>query len=593
MTMFKKSMMLAVTAVIASALISACGANTVDTGKLNDLKDKVEQQESSQQKDQKKKKKTKKKTEQEEEANGLFAKAFRDKEVENNGGAFVRVANRVYYRVYSPRCLALTVIGLPSVDETNTDTPSKLMYYDLDEEKSVEVCEVSGVGSLYATIDGICLDSYPDGAASTTLIDENGAIDEHCYAGNITDVSADGRSVVIGESDENDYIVPCMYRDKERIGIPNDGEEDSYCSSFGFAGNSLIVRLTSGSASGECIYSFDENGKLTKLGDIEPFDMETYTLSPVVEELAPSDEKSYLSVSFRDGTANALVAWRVYSLTPGAEGSLELYDEGEATEEYDYETPKITVNDGYPPLLSAHAAGDVYLSEGTWGDLMCVASDSKKVLIREDFVSKPDEFMTYVQNIDNGHCFDNSAVFFLDISGQRSPDDDAGWRWAYQLIEIDYRIFRFDKDHTENGMPMSDMLEYIRSVGWDKGEIEYDRLVGEWEADSYNVEGEFRIAEEENSQNREMIRFDENGDAMIFFKDRADGKITNERPMHRAQEDEFLGGDYAYFYHSEDEDPLRAGVAYLSGGALKINYLYHFDGGSTGWYEIRYTKADN
>ena len=588
--MKRNSIIICIASAVVAICLCGCKEEKIDTAGLEKLKDRMEQQQDAADKSEGNEEVNEQNNVNEEEIpEGLFARAFHDGQIENNGGMFVRIANRVYYRVYSPRAIEMTVIGLPYVDEVDANRPSKLLYYDLDAEKSVEVCEVNGIGKLYATVDGICIDSYPDGSPSTTLIDENGEVNEHYLDGNITGVSDDGRSAVISISDDDDRMIPCLYRDGKKAGTPGESGSGQYFSSLGFAGNFLIVNGGSANDDVDSIYSYDDKGEMIRLGDLEPFDMETYALSPIVEDMTYAGDKGYISVAYRDGTANALIEWRVYTFIPGSKDSLKLFDEGEPSEEYDYETPKISKG-GY---LSAHAVGDVYLSEGTWGDLMGIASDCKKVLIRENYVSKPDDLMTYVETIDSGYCFDSNAAFFLEISAERSPDEDMGWRWAYELIEIDYHMFRFDKEHTnENGWPQSELLEYIRSAGWNKGEIEYDRLVGAWKADSYNVEGEYRIAEQENGVNDEMIRFDENGDALIYFKDRASGKITNERPMHRAEPDEFMGGDYAYIYHSEDEDPLRAGVAYISHNVLKIYYLYHFDGGSTGWYEIRYQRAD-
>jgi len=593
--MIKNSLNICFAVAVVALCLCGCKEEKADTAGFEKLKNKMEQlQPAANQTEEVRQNSEADNADSEEEINwGLFEKAFHDGQIENNGGMFIRVANRVYYRVYSPHAVELTVIGLPNVDEVDANQPSKLMYYDLDAEESIEVCELKGIGSLYATIDGICIDSYPDGTPSTTLVDENGNVNEYYLNGNIMGVSDDGRSVVVGERDDNDYIIPCVYRDGKRIGIPSDDGGKGRYSSLGFAGTFLIMNAGSASNDVDSIYSYDENGALVKLGDIEPLDMETYTLSPIIEEMTPDSDGGYISVSFRDGTANALVGWKVYSFASASSGSLEIFDEGDPADKFNYEVPEISVNSKDEPILSRHKAGEIYLSENTYGDLMCSFPESNDVVIRKDYVFEQDENLTYVTQIDKGYCFDDNAAFFLEISGQRSPDEDVGWRWAYELTEIDYRMFRFDRDHIdENGWPKSEILEYLRSVGWNKGDIEYDRLVGEWKADSYNVEGEYRIAEQENGVNDEMIRFDENGDALIFFKDRGSGKISKERRMHQAGPDDLMGGDYAYIYHSEDEDPLRAGVAYISHNVLKIYYLYHFDGGSTGWYEIRYQRAE-
>ena len=467
--MKKYSLTLCIAVTVAAFCLCGCKEEKkIDTSGFEKIKDRMEQEAADN-----KPEMTEEKIEEtvEEIPEGLFAKAFANGQIENNGGMFVRVSNRVYYRVFSPRAIELTVIGFPYVDEVDANRASKLMYYDLDAEESVEVCEVYGIGNLYATVDGICIDSYPDGYHSTTLVDENGQVNEHYLDGNITAVSADGRSAVVSINDDNDRIIPCLYRDGKKVGISAEDRTGS----LGFAGNYLIVNEGSFTDDFDSIYSYDEKGERVKLGDITPLEMETYSLSPIIEEMTPDSDGGYIVVSYREGTANALAGWKVYSFTSSSAGSLEIFDEGGPTEKFNFEYPRITVNDDDAPVLSTHKAGEVYLSENTYGDLMCAVPGGDDVVIRKNYEYEQDELLTYVTQVDHGHCFNEDAAFFLEIRGERSPDEDAGWRWAYELSVVDYRLIRFDDKHTdENGWPMSEILENLRSVGWNKGEIEYE-----------------------------------------------------------------------------------------------------------------------
>lgn len=578
--------------------LSGCEKNTTpDTGKLEELKNRLEQ-ESAEKKKENKKKKKKESLEKEKEAeepvsDNIYAKAFADGNVENNGHAFVKVGERVYFRIYGRRALELTTIGEPGVEEVSSTVPSRLVYYDLDKQEIVDVCEVCGIGPLYVTSDGICIDSYPDGTPSTTLVNEDGNIKEDYLPGNITGVSADGRSVVVGEHDENESLFPVLYRDGTRIGAAKEEGSEQYCSAVGFAGSDLIVTMSAVTGFGESIFSYDETGKLTKLGDIEPLDMETYELSPIIEDFVSSKDKAYIAAGYRDGTANALVAWKIYELIGGKAGSLKERDSGEANEQYNYDMPKINIGSDNAPTLSSHKAGSVYLSDGYYGDIMCTNSYGKDITLRKDYVQKPREEETYAVSLSEGVCFDDGSAFCIEAGGYRDREEDVGWRWAYDLASLKYRVFRTDDAHLDdNGQPSSDIIEEIGSAGWCKGDIEYDRLVGTWETYSMNVEGEYRLASDEPGGRLLYITFYEDGSAEEFYKDSATGEVSGTRPLHRAKQSPDLEQDYAYYYETDDEDPMQVGVKYLSHNRLCIFHLYHFDGGSIGWYEVIFHKGE-
>ena len=466
-TIMGKRIIICATAAVMFCLCG-CKDNNIDTTGLEKLKDRMEQQAAND-----KPEETEDKTEdikeeetEEEITEGLFAKAFADGQVENNGGLFVRVGNRVYFRVYDKRALALTTMGDSFIDEVRADCPSKLMYFDLDKDETVEACTVAGIGPLYATTDGICIMSYPDGYPSTTLVDENGNINETYLPANITGVSPDGRDITVGESDENDDIIPVLYRDGVRIG--------------------------------------------------------------------ETDEPDNASVS----------------------------------------------------------ESEVYLSNGTFGDLVCRASSGEEKVIYKDYIYDPGEGALFREAVEAGACFDNESVFLIRVSADRAPDEDMGGRMAFDLKSLEYECYRFDDAHQGVNGAQYYNLARCESTGWASGDIEYDRLIGSWECYSANVEGfDYQVYKE--SPTVEVITFNEDGSGVISHVNRSSGeKISADRKIHQAQQEEpEYAPDYAFYYETDDPAPEKIGICYLTHGRLGIYHLYHYDGTSTGWYMGSYRKA--
>ncbi len=140
-----------IVSVVMAVMMCACAENK-DTGKgrLDELKKKMEENvasaEESGEPQEKRSSKEQNDDAKEGKTAGLFARAFADGTVENNGGAFVRAGNRIYFRVYNTRSLAATTLGGLYIDEVSAAQPSTLKFLDLDTDEEVEVCEVYGTG---------------------------------------------------------------------------------------------------------------------------------------------------------------------------------------------------------------------------------------------------------------------------------------------------------------------------------------------------------------------------------------------------------------------------------------------------------------
>lgn len=585
-----------IVSVVMAVMLCACAENK-DTGKgrLDELKKKMEENvasaEESGEPQEKRSSKEQNDDAKEGKTAGLFARAFADGTVENNGGAFVRAGNRIYFRVYNTRSLAATTLGGLYIDEVSAAQPSTLKFLDLDTDEEVEVCEVYGTGPLYVTQWGICIASYTDGVPSTTLIDEDGNIDEDYLPAVITGVSADGRLISVStEPEDRDDLIPVLYNGDSKIGSPaDDGEEDRHYNAYGFVGNSMIGITSRPESMIVEAFSYDENGRFVILGQVGHYDMETYTLSPHVEKVTGSDEEGYISATYRDGTADAVVAWAVFEFTAGAEDSMKELDSDLTSAKYDHTYPEVIFDKKGRAKLSAHGSNEVYLSERYFGDLMCTDEDENEMLIRNDYISDPGDERKYITAVADGAYFADDIACFIELDGKHNEEEDAGFHRAYDLTGVRFICLRFDDDHlNQGGFPSHMLSDNLYSSGWDKGDIDYSRLVGEWEAFYLNVDG----SEQDVGGNPEMIRFNEDGSAVTFIKDSKTGKISRKRQLHRGEADEYMDNDYAYVYYSDDEDPLRGGVCTLSHNVLKMFYLYHFDGTSTGTYTIKYRKVE-
>ena len=92
-----------------------------------------------------------------------FADAFRRGEIENNGGHFVRVGDRVYFRQYGKGTLDSPHVNGKFLNAGTGEGSSKITYYDASEQSVRAAFEDDGAGELYATPDGFWLERAADG----------------------------------------------------------------------------------------------------------------------------------------------------------------------------------------------------------------------------------------------------------------------------------------------------------------------------------------------------------------------------------------------------------------------------------------------
>ncbi len=414
-----------ITAFACAAALGACGSAPADTGKLEDLKKRMEQEAEENKKKEEKKDETAEKQEEPEDKEP-------EKEIENSGGLFVKVGNRVYFRIYDKRSLGLTTMGGPFISETG-ELPSKLMYYDLDTDETKEVCELRGSGPLFASDEGLLLADHTNG--TTTLIREDGTIEEGYYK--------------------------------------------------------------------ECISADPSEG---------------------------NDEEE-------------------------------------------------------------HRPGDVYLSNKNYGDLVAHTYDGEDVVIYKDYIYEPGEYDMFADAIEGAVCFSDDVAFVIRTSGDKSPEEG---KWAYDLSKLMFECIRFDEEHMTDGRPKYSFITELSSAGWDKGEIEYDELVGTWQMKSANVEG-FQYDDYTDSDIVTRIDFNEDASAVVYsFDTRSGEKKGDDNTFIQMRPDE-EGPDYAYRFADEDdgnaEDPGTIGVCFLSNGRLGIMNRYHYDGNSVGWYKGSFYKV--
>lgn len=411
--MKNKTLALFIASVVAALLLCGCGEDKSGASAFEKMKDKTEQQALEQKPEEPEKESAPEEEIEEKEENSpedFFAKAVAEGLIENNGGLFVKVANRVYFRIYDKRALCLTTMGDSFIDEVREDCPSKLMYFDLDTDKTVEAGTMTGIGPLFATKDGICVSSDLDESTAASLTDES--------------------------------------------------------------------------------------------------------------------------------------------------------------------------------------RSEVYLSNVTYGDLVCRTSDDEEKAVYKDYIYDPGEGAMFRDAIEGAVCFDNDSLFLIKVNALRAPEEDMGGRMAFDLEKLSFECYRFDDAHKSGNDPQYFNLGECSSTGWASGEIGYDRLIGSWQCTSAIVEG-FDYQVYKDSSTVEVITFNEDGSAVISHIDKSSGqKVSDDRNIHKAQpEDPEYAPDYAYYYETDDADPEKIGICYLTHGRLGIYHLYHYDGTSTGWYMGAYHKV--
>ena len=522
------------------------------------------------------------------EEDGFFAEAFAKGQVENNGGYFVRVGDKVYYRVYSETGLHRTALFGNFIDGDIPTAPSALMSYDLKTGKQEEVATVYGSGKLYVGTKGFFLGNSETN--ETYLISPTGSGQSLYCSGVPNGVSEDGRFLEVrqynwdtasGSADHKEVLV-CDGREVTQV---TDENGLFFC---GFAENDAIFVRGSDKEDEDSVgtewilSSADENGKQTDLGVIDVSDSDAWiaSLVPEPEQILSDEEGAYLTFGFYDGSGHMLSAWAAASVKPGEADSLEMLDTGKRAEDIDEEqVPKMLLTGPGEVEFYSVTGGEVGLSEGYYGNLVYYDSPFGATVLKEDFIPQNEaDMMTDWRNfLLDAAVFDDTA-FLITAYGERNEQEDIGWRAAYDLICLEYYNIPFDAAHLENGVPKEmNSMEFLTSTGWAEGAVDYEELVGSWKLYSFETEGYSSTAEEDGIDTR--VSFQKDG--TVILEETVEG-VNEKSEFTRLTGDEeniFICMD-----ENDEDNVMQMEVVSLEDDQLELSISFWYsDAGGSSW----------
>ncbi len=385
-----------------------------------------------------------------------FASAFRKGEIENNGGHFVRVGDKVYFRQYGKRTLDSPHVNGKFLNAGTGEGKSKITYYDLTEKSVRAAFDDDGVGELYAAPSGFWLERAADGPYYTdAYLVSPGGEELACLSGmDILGISDDGGFLALRDLDTEGDL--CIVNSSEEPGedgpqivtraIPEEMETLEYC---GMYGEWMIFLACDTEAKTNALYSLSGvSGELTCLGEIEvPYaENGNFNLALLTQQFLSDEKGIYLSAACFQGRAAALGSYVCVGAVPGEEDSAYVItDITQADPDLPSDLIEIPVlglfEPGEPEIVPARK-GTLELSLDYCGDLIYVDSPYSAWVLREDFVKEYDywdeaEPVDIIQDM----SVIGETAYVIRATVLRVPDSD--WYPHYAMLSMTWERIPF------------------------------------------------------------------------------------------------------------------------------------------------------
>lgn len=437
-----------------------------------------------------------------EETDHDFDTAFKQGRVYNNGNYFVRIKDKVYFRIITPESMEKGAIFGEFLNTELSTLNCPLISYDINTGKWEQIGTVAGTGKLYACPEGFYIgetDPESFGSNCTNLYDP--ATDERSFycAGLPLGVSESGKILAVDVLDGQD-LYTVLY--KGGVEITRLGGTDKYYEYVGFAGETLIVMLRN-EKDEYILYSVDDKGNAAMLGMIGNSD--NGYAEP--KQLLTIDDHVYVCIGYYEGTGHFLSGWEVVKAKPGTEGSLETAIDGaDVPSVYDGEgpdpdVPVIYINETGVIDYIDHKAYEAFMGDGEQeNDLLYYNEIYDECLLAEDFADRGSpENCSIIQDIESIA----ETAFVIYANAEADSEYDIGWRTGYRMTgwhicAIPFEsgnIIRFfdegavskaepsDKADPLEGLVSEDILEQFRKSNAikDPGSIEDEAgALGRW-----------------------------------------------------------------------------------------------------------------
>lgn len=367
------------------------------------------------------------------------AKTETPPEVENNGGCYVRVDDKVYFRRYGKDALEKTALFGQFTDTWGTGG-SELMAYDPATGTLDTVCAESGHGPLWYADGGFYLRERMAGNDYVVWHALDGSDSETICPGEPLGVTESGLLAVQTYPTDGigwrDYV---FYREKKEVGALRGME--IYCTFAGLTDDGLFLLDASyGEEKQEnTLYQVTVDGKLLRLGalpltesdGVEPF----YDVQ--VDRFAAAGNQIAFGVGYYMGTGHFLGETVFVQATVGQENSLRDLAV-DPSEERDFDMPRLTANEGGGFSVVPALPGELRVDMDADGNspLELYENGAWRTLV-PDFACRSNDgygFRRVEQHLD----YVGGRAYVTLACAHASPMDSIGWRDAYALLDMIY-----------------------------------------------------------------------------------------------------------------------------------------------------------
>ena len=368
-------------------------------------------------------------------------------DVENNGGSYVRVGERVFFRRYGQDALqSAAVFGEFTSPWNSRSGESELVALDLMTGKTEVVCTETGTGSLWYGDGGFYLDEQINGGHRVVWCASDGGAMEELCAGQPLGLTENGLLAVQSVVRSPSYrTVFSFYRNKALV------SETDFAYDYIYAGLSeqglfLLGGDPSRDSEALCVWQLTPEGGLLRLG-VMPETAEPDALYDIqADGFLAAGDTVVLCVGYYAGSGHFLNECAIVeadigrenSLRPLAPASSEIGEDG---------LPRLTVGEDGAAALAPVLPGELRIGweDANDGDLE-LWEDGAWHTLRRDFCPSPSDgsgCRRIVQHMD----YVDGAAYVTLACAHASPIDSIGWRDAYMLLDMLY--LRIDRSGAE------------------------------------------------------------------------------------------------------------------------------------------------
>ena len=368
--------------------------------------------------------------------------AFDASDVENNGGYYVRVGGKVYFRKYGPDALGkLAIFGEFAKGWNASGDESEIVSYDLTTRAVETVFKDTGYGEIYVGDGGFYLQERMNGADYVAWYSADGAECKRICDGSLLGLTDGGLLAAEEVSGDGDSF--SLYRNEQLTGYFISQSSMSFA---GLSDDGLFLFSTEYDSEADEYGTLqctlwqlapDSEGTLLRLGSLPETD---YMFSPERGQFVAAENQIGGVMGYYAGTGHFLNDFAAFTATPGAEDSLSVMDVAPAEEEGEPSLPKLAVGDAGNIAAFPYLYGDLRIGYGEDNDGDLELYDGFQwTTLQKGFADYRTDGSGYAKLVQNMEYVDGAAYATL-AAAYASTLDDIGWRSAYALLDMSYVV---------------------------------------------------------------------------------------------------------------------------------------------------------